>query len=186
VYTLGWSLSDGSSYGGVALQMGNVLAVGWGQSGTYGVVVYRVERKGGKATLAGKWTATGSEGLGTENLDGPTSLNGRYTIISASSTTGSSYSGVVDIRPTGDTYSFNWKLSNESYAGIGILKGDVLAVGWGSGASVGVVAYEVGKDRLNGVWATPTGTKLGIEELVRDGGAVPRGGATAWLTPAAR
>jgi hypothetical protein len=140
--------------------MDGVLAVGWSPGGSPGVVVYRVS--GGQ--LAGKWAAGSSGAPGTENLSGPPGLSGGYQITSAQNPKGGSYTGNVSIGRNGDTYALSWTLPNESYTGVGILRGQVLAVGWGGGGT-GVVSYQVNGTRLDGVWADARGGALGSEVL---------------------
>ncbi|MBI2391926.1 MAG: hypothetical protein HYV09_20210 [Deltaproteobacteria bacterium] len=163
-YQLTWSIPGSSGFSGVGVDMGSVLAVGWSPSGgSFGVVAYRVQ--GGQ--LDGVWAMQGQSGaLGVERLSGPPGLAGTYTITEARTPTGGTYSGTVQITPAGQVYRLQWTLANETYAGVGILQGDVLSVGWGS-ASVGVVAYRVQGGMLDGTWATLDGTTLGTEVLSR-------------------
>jgi hypothetical protein len=160
VYQLAWSIPGTPPYRGVGIEMDGVLAVGWSSGGSPGVVVYRVT--GGQ--LAGKWAAGSGGGLGTENLSGPPGLSGGYQITSAQNPKGGSYTGNVSIGKNGDTHALSWTLPNESYTGIGILRGQVLAVGWGAGGT-GVVSYQVNGSRLDGVWADARGGALGSEVL---------------------
>lgn len=159
LYQLNWKLVDGSQYVGVGLHDGDLLGVGWGAAGQGGgVVVYDVE--GG--TLKGRWAGFAAEGIGVENLRGPTGLSGTYQITEAKNPGGKSYTGQVQIRPNGATYQFTWKLTRESYSGVGIKVNDRLIVGWGQGG-IGAVAYGVEQGRLNGVWATDGSNQLGKE-----------------------
>jgi hypothetical protein len=68
---------------------------------------------------------------------------------------GSRYRGVVEIRKEADTYRVSWTMSQRASAlGIGILRGDVLAVSYFTGESLGVVAYRMEKGgQLIGEWA---------------------------------
>lgn len=167
-YRIAWTLTGGDSYGGVGIQMGDALAVGWGTgSGKHGVVAYNIN--GG--TLAGKWTLSDMRGaIGTEELAGSPSLTGAYKIVKSTTPGGGKgYAGTVTITPSGDTYTVAWKLaSGESYNGIGVRQGDLLVVGWGiSQDSVGVVHYWKQGAALQGVWAIPGGKRLGTETLTR-------------------
>jgi hypothetical protein len=162
VYRLDWSIPGSPPYFGVGLEVSGWLAVGWG-SGSSGVVVYRVS--GGQ--LSGKWASIGSGPTpGIEDLSGPAGVNGTYQIVRAQNPQGAGYTGSVSIAPNGQTHTLSWTLPHESYAGVGILRGDVLAVGWGGGGT-GVVAYKVNGRRLEGVWADPRGGSLGSEVLER-------------------
>lgn len=71
---------------------------------------------------------------------------------------GHKYAGTVSISQKGDVYMVVWKLAhNETYAGIGILQGDVLAVSY-YGNMTGVVAYKVESDnKLVGKWTMVKG-----------------------------
>jgi hypothetical protein len=161
VYQLAWTIPGTPPYRGVGIEMNGVLAVGWSSGGSPGVVVYRVS--GGQ--LAGKWSQVGGGGVpGVENLSGPPGLAGDYQITSAQNPRGGSYTGRVAIQKNGDTYALSWTLPQESYAGVGILRGDVLAVGWGAGGT-GVVSYQINGTRLDGVWADGRGGALGSEVL---------------------
>ena len=54
---------------------------------------------------------------------------------------GTRYRGVVEIRKDADTYRVSWTMSQRASAlGIGILRGDVLAVSYFTGESLGIVA----------------------------------------------
>ncbi len=163
VYHLGWTISGSTAYAGVALHVGSVLGVGWGVGGAPGVVVYKVD--GGK--LDGKWASGSGNGVGTEVLDGPPGLSGTYKITTGKNPNGSSYTGSVKITHKGNTYALAWTIPGTSYTGVGILKDKVLSVGWGQGATPGVVAYAVSGTTLDGVWANPSDTRLGKERLER-------------------
>jgi hypothetical protein len=160
VYQLAWTIPGTPPYSGVGIEMNGVLAVGWSSGGSPGVVVYQVN--GGQ--LSGKWSQAGGGGVpGVENLSGAPGLSGSFQITSGQNPRGGSYTGSVAIAKNGDTYSLSWTLPRESYAGVGILRGDVLAVGWGGGS--GVVSYQVNGTRLDGVWADGRGGALGSEVL---------------------
>ncbi len=163
VYQLSWTIGGSAAYAGVGLHVGDVLGVGWGPGGAPAVVVYRVN--GGK--LSGTWAAGARAGVGEEDLDGPAGLSGTYRITRGKNPDGSSYTGSVTIKPHGKLYQLAWSIPGTSYAGVGILKGDVLSVGWGSGSVPGVVAYAVGAQSLDGVWANPGDTSQGSERLER-------------------
>ncbi len=159
-YKLTWRLKSGESYGGVGLEKGDVLGVGWGKA-NFGVVVYTID--GGK--LDGEWLTDTDPGVGTETLSGPAGLNGSYTITSAKTSKGSTYAGTVNISPAGDTYKLTWRLkSGETYSGVGLKEGNVLVVGWGP-AGVGVVAYKKQGSTLDGRWGQVGSSKVGTEKL---------------------
>lgn len=164
-WSLAWTIPGSTPYSGVGIELGGILAVGWSQGGAHhGVVVYRVD--GGR--LFGKWTSDQEGGaVGTEDLAGPAGLSGEYAIVAAKTPSGGTYAGKVTLRPTGKTYQLEWKLTNESYRGVGILRNGVLAVGWGTGEGVGVVSYAIRAGELEGTWAQPGGSELGVEVLQR-------------------
>lgn len=164
-YLVNWLLGSAGSYSGSGLVSGNVFAVAYGGGTPYGLVVYKVS--GGK--LSGSWLVGGAGNVvtGEEFLEGPEGLAGKYKINSGKSSKGTSYSGEVAINKTGETYSVNWTLPNESYSGVGILQGDLLVVAWGSGKGYGVVAYEISDGKLEGKWAAAGSESLGTETLAK-------------------
>ena len=162
-YTIDWKVDGASPYAGVALQRGTVLGAGWGKGGgAYGVVVYEID--GG--TLRGTRVMGGSDFVGTENLEGPASLNGVYTIASATSPNGKGYTGQVTISNAGAAYKVEWKLPNDTHSGVAVRKGNLLIVGWGQGGTgAGVVVYTHSATTLTGQWAVPAGALMGTEVL---------------------
>lgn len=85
---------------------------------------------------------------------------------------GSTYRGEVEISKDEDTYRVSWTMSERATAlGIGILRGDVLAVSYFTGESLGVVAYRIEKGgQLVGEWAVlGAGGQLRPEVLSRRG-----------------
>lgn len=164
-HRVSWSLGSAGSYSGSGIVSGNVFAVAYGGGRPYGLVVYKVQ--GSK--LSGSWLAGGEGNVvtGEESLEGPAGLEGKYKITSGKSSTGTSYSGEVAIIHTGETYSLNWTLPNESYRGVGILQGDLLVVAWGSGKGYGVVTYEISDGKLDGKWAAAGSESLGTEALTK-------------------
>lgn len=163
--TLDWTIANAPAFKGVGIVEGSTLGVGWGTGSNYGVAVYRVD--GG--TLTGKWATFLNQGkVGTENLKGPAGLNGEYQIVAATLPSGKAYVGTVTLTPQGSTYAVTWKLPHETYSGVGILRGNVLVVGWGTGGGgAGVVAYGISAGKLDGTWAQPGGNALGTEVLAR-------------------
>jgi hypothetical protein len=164
IYKLLWNIPSSPRYEGIGIVIDDILCVGWGTGGNYGVVVYKVD--GGK--LKGKWTASNLESIGTEDLEGPPGLSGVYRITSSiSPTTHKGYPGNVTINKNGDVYLVTWLLESESYSGVGILEDNLLIIGWGVGQTTGVVYYRF-KDRiLLGRWTIPQATTIGIENLSR-------------------
>lgn len=162
-HLLSWNIKNSPPYKGVGLIADKQLAVGWGMGERYGVAVYMFVA--GKA--AGRWAHAGMKSVGTENLDGPASLDGVFKITKGI-VDGKNYTGTVTIKPTGSTYAVTWKLPSETYSGVGIKEGDTLTVGWGvGGKGAGVVSYTMNGSTLDGKWATPGGTSLGSEVLAK-------------------
>ncbi len=60
VYHMEWK--TGNNYTGIGFRNGNIVSVGWGGSGPYGVVVYTIEKDG---ILNGTWTMAINNELGT-------------------------------------------------------------------------------------------------------------------------
>lgn len=88
---------------------------------------------------------------------------------------GTRYRGIVEIANDKHTYRLRWSTRARQITalGIGILHGDVLAVGYSSGEMTGVILYKIEKGpRLTGEWTvmaangqlySETLTKLGME-----------------------
>ncbi|MCB9588051.1 MAG: hypothetical protein H6718_21775 [Polyangiaceae bacterium] len=164
IYLLNWTLgSSAVKQVGVAIEDGTTLAVGLSDAEPYGVVVYHVN--GGQ--LDGTWGLPSMSKLGAESLKGPPGLNGNYQIIKGQNPDGSIYKGTVDITPRGKLYDVRWNIPGNSYSGVGLLSGNVFAVGWGTAKNVGVVLYVESGGKLVGQWGQPGGTDLGAETLTK-------------------
>ena len=74
---------------------------------------------------------------------------------------GSAYSGRAVIGQQGNAVQINWSVGNQTYAGSGILDGQVLVVNWGQPDPVVYVVMRNGD--LHGTWAAGTA----LERLVR-------------------
>lgn len=93
---------------------------------------------------------------------------------------GSPYRTVVEITKDEDTYELRWRAAQGNAVGIGIVRGDVLAVSYFTGANMGVVLYRIEKGpKLTGEWSVfgsdghrypETLTKLGVD--AKDRGVV--------------
>jgi hypothetical protein len=85
--------------------------------------------------------------------DDPVDITGRYAVV-GTNPDGGTYQGTAEISKRGATYRIRWVIGvNETYEGVGILEGDVLAVSFSSGTTSGVVLYRVEKAKLSGRWA---------------------------------
>jgi hypothetical protein len=79
---------------------------------------------------------------------------------------GKTYRGTVEITKKGDAYLLKWTLNaGDTYAGVGILEGDVLGVSYPGG----VIVYRVTKGgKLVGKWALAEGKgKAYAETLIK-------------------
>lgn len=162
VHRLSWTIPGSPAQSGLALIEGDVLATGYGTGRAYGVAVYRISSGG---AMAGRWAdASAGAQPGTEDLAGPDGLNGRYESVGRRPD-GTSYTGTVEIEPTGKTYAISRSLPDGRYSGVGIRTGDLLVVGWGE--APGAVAYKVDGPTLRGLWAILGDTAVGSESLVR-------------------
>jgi hypothetical protein len=82
---------------------------------------------------------------------------------------GSSYTGTLDITALGSAYQLIWNVAEQPYIGIGILEGNVLAVGWGS-RQCAIVSYQVQSNgSLDGKWASFAQDSTGLELAVPSG-----------------
>ena len=141
----------------------------YGTPKTVGLCVYEIE--GGK--LSGKWYPWYINGdaknLGTENLAGPDSLSGNFTITSANApATGAPYTGTVTIQPLEivgaddqeKPYSLTWTLGTLKIQGIGIRTGNRLFVAAGDGADLNIGKFTIHNGTFFGDWF-----KLGSKEM---------------------
>jgi hypothetical protein len=148
-----------------------VVFVAYGTPKTVGLCVYEIN--GGK--LSGKWYPWYIDGdvknTGTEELDGPESLDGEFKITSAKApATGAAYSGTVTIKPeeiegAGDSekpYLLTWTFGTTKVQGIGIRTGQYLFVSSGAGADVHIAKFKLenGGGTFQGDWF-----KLGSKEM---------------------
>ena len=75
---------------------------------------------------------------------------GTYTVLGANPN-GSTYSGTLTMRRSGNTYHLRWKIGNQVYSGVGALKNSTLTVDWGDKYPV---IYQVQANGvLKGRWA---------------------------------
>lgn len=162
IHLLSWETSVGN-YSGVGIVKGNSIYAGYGVNIDYGIVVYELQPDG---SLIGIWSTNKANGMtGTEKVVGAKSLNGTFNITGTNAGTNTAYKGTLTIKKTGSVYSLYWKVANTSYNGVGILDGNILAVGWGFGQAFGVVGYDVNGDEATGTWAMGGGTSTGTENL---------------------
>jgi hypothetical protein len=162
-YAVSWRLEAGQSYRGVGIEEGEFLAVGWGAAEDSGVAVYEI----GGGQLKGRWAASNGGGkLGSEELRGPSALNGTYEIEDARSPAGDSYDGQLSLTPSGSIYRLIRRAGTTTYHGAAIKKAGRLFAGWDRGGGA-VMVYTVKEGKLNGQWAQPSSSGLGTEFLTR-------------------
>lgn len=94
-------------------------------------------------------------------------LSGEYEIGGGAKPDGSAYEGAVKLAKAGETYTLAWDIANNpAYKGVGLPVGDLLAVGYAEGETVGVSVYKVSGGTLEGHWASlGSKGKLGAETL---------------------
>jgi hypothetical protein len=104
------------------------------------------------------------------------SLAGTYR-VAGTNLDGSAYGGELTITERGPFLGFAWRTGN-NFEGVGIQRGNIVAVGWGSG-SCGVAIYQFnpasGLDF--GDWGYQTSTATGTEFLFKDDGTTGIGGS---------
>lgn len=110
------------------------------------------------------WVAALSMGAAAQD---PVDITGRYA-VAGTNPDGGMYQGTAEISKRGATYRIRWVIGvSETYEGVGILEGDVLAVSFSSGTTSGVVLYRVEKGKLTGRWAVLGGDAVYRETLTR-------------------
>lgn len=163
VYQFRWNA--GTQYDGIGVQNGSVVAVAYttGTDGKgCGVVDYDIANDG---SLNGKWGYWGSNDAGTESATrtSGSSLVGEYD-ATGKNPDGKQYKAHLTVEPAGALYRFAW--SNDT-DGIGIKRGDNIAVGIG-GLRCGFVTYQVQTDgSLDGSWGGGGSDKTGTEKAVK-------------------
>jgi hypothetical protein len=163
VYQFQWNA--GTQYDGVGVQNGNIIAVAYttGTDGKgCGVVDYDIA---GDGSLSGKWGYWGTNDAGTETATRTrgSSLVGEYD-ATGKNPDGKQYKTHLTVEPAGNLYRFAW--SNDT-DGIGIKRGDNVAVGIG-GRRCGFVMYQAQSDgSLDGIWGGGGSDKTGTEKATK-------------------
>ena len=163
VYQFRWNA--GSQYDGVGVQNGNIVAVAF-TTGTEGkgcgVVDYDIR---GDGALDGKWGYWGTNEAGTESATrtSGSGLTGEYD-GTGKNPDGKQYKVKITVEPAGNLYRFVWSNNSE---GIGIKRGNNIAVGIG-GSRCGFVTYQVQSDgSLDGIWGGGGSDKTGTEKATK-------------------
>lgn len=162
VYQFRWKA--GTQYDGVGVQNGSVVAVAFatGANGQgCGVVDYNIQQ----GALEGKWGYWGVNEVGTEKAErvSGAALEGDYD-AAGKNPDGKEYKAKLRVEPAGNLYRFVW--SNDA-DGVGILRGDHIAVGIG-GSRCGFVTYAIQSDgTLDGLWGGYGTDKTGTEKATK-------------------
>ena len=163
VYQFRWNA--GTQYDGVGVQNGSVIAVAFanGSDGKgCGVVDYDIADDG---SLNGKWGYWGTNDAGTESATRTTgsSLAGEYD-ARGKNPDGKQYQAHLTVEPAGNLYRFAWSNNTD---GIGIKRGDNVAVGIG-GRRCGFVMYQAQSDgTLDGIWGGGGSDQTGTEKAAK-------------------
>jgi len=163
VYQFRWNA--GTQYDGVGIQNGNIVAVAYttGSNGQgCGVVDYDIKEDG---ALDGKWGYWGTNEAGTESATrtSGSSLEGEYD-ATGKNPNGKQYQAKLTVEPAGNLYRFVWSNNTD---GVGIKRGDNVAVGIG-GTRCGFVTYQVQSDgSLDGIWGGGGSDKTGTERATK-------------------
>ena len=163
VYQFRWNA--GTQYDGVGVVNGDVVAVAFaaGSNGTgCGVINYVIR---GDGSLLGRWGNWGVDEAGNENATrtSGSDLVGDYD-ATGTNPNGTNYKTKLTVEPAGNTHRFVWSNNTD---GIGIKRGNHIAVGIG-GARCGFVAYEIRADgTLDGVWGGYGSDQTGTETAAK-------------------
>lgn len=85
-----------------------------------------------------------------------TTPEGTWTIATAKTLNGATYSGTVQIQPMGQIYTVSWLTSLGDFAGLAFFQDGYLFAGCGFDESYGVTLYQINNDgTLDGKWTTP-------------------------------
>jgi hypothetical protein len=164
VYQFSWSVG-GSSYDGVGVRDGNLIAVGYGagENGKgCGAAIYK---RTGDKTLEGKLGGWGINKVGTQTaiLLKESKEGGVFSVI-GTDTDGSGYKGELFVADSKtDVYHFAFAENGKAkYIGTGIKVGDYFGAGMGV-KQCGYVVYDIKSDRLEAAWGVIGNDKLGTE-----------------------
>jgi len=162
VYQFSWN-SAGKAYDGVGVMTDNAVAVSYtdGANGKgCGVVLYKIGPNGSLEGKSGYWGVNSAESEKATRTSG-TDLEGKYD-ITGTNTDGKDYKGSLEVKKSGDGYTFLWN-AGESFEGFGIKTGDKVAVGFG-GRQCAFVSYDAKPDgTLDGKWGGQGSKSFGTE-----------------------
>jgi len=161
VYDLAWD--NGAS--GTGILINDVLAASYGGA-SCGAVFYVADDA---MMLTGIWITLNTKAMGSEiasPLAASSSFGGDYSILGTNSN-GSGYEGALSIIEQGEVWQLVWNVGSDTYDGIGIASGNVLAAAYG-GQGCGVALYAVQPNGdLGGVWGMWGNNNLGAEHGTR-------------------
>ena len=159
VYQFRWTA--GNQYDGVGVVNGDVVAVSFaaGANGKgCGVIDYLIRSDG---SLVGRWGYWGTDEAGNETATrtSGSDLVGEYD-ATGKNPSGTNYQTKLTVEPAGNLHRFVWSNNAD---GVGIKRGNHVAVGIGGGRC-GFVAYEIRPDgTLDGIWGGYGSDKTGTE-----------------------
>lgn len=160
-----------NTFTGIALVDGNVLTVVLGDTNC-GIGSYIVQDNG---DLVGRWTVVGQTTVATENAT-PVVIDGSHN-IAGTNPDGTTYAGTLEVTPNNQVHTFDYVLGEQQFPGVGILRGNVVAVGYG-GDQCSVASYFVYPDgTLVGMWTVVGSDTTGTENAFRIGDPVYAEGA---------
>jgi hypothetical protein len=87
---------------------------------------------------------------------------GKYA-VEGTNPNGTSYSGIVSVERTGQTYKVDWVIGRQRFSGTGIGNKDFLAVSYVSGDQTGLALYAPDGDGWKGVWTYAGGKQMGTD-----------------------
>jgi hypothetical protein len=161
VYQFRWNA--GTQYDGVQNESIVAVAFANGANGKgCGVVDYDIA---GDGSLTGKWGYWGTNEAGTESAtrNSGSGLAGEYD-AAGKNPDGKPYKARLTVEAAGNLYRFVWSNNTD---GVGIKRGDNIAVGIG-GTRCGFVTYQVQSDgTLDGIWGGGGSDKTGAEKATK-------------------
>ncbi len=173
--TFDYTKGGGPSFTGVAasteLSGDRYIWAAYGTPKTVGLCVYKID--GGK--LSGRWHPWYDQGdpknIGTEELEGPDTLDGDYKITAAKApATGAAYTGTVTIKPLEvvgaaddeKPYSVTWTIGETKLQGIAIRTKNYLYVATGgTDTMIGKFKMENGNSTFQGDFFKLGSTEMG-------------------------
>lgn len=98
-------------------------------------------------------------------------ISGVFNVTGAGENGNDPYTGMLNVAPEGDAYSFRWNTTHGARNGVGVQLGDATAASYanpGSGSGCGVVLYKIASDgSLNGRIVKWGEYKYGTEKATR-------------------